>query len=114
MATTTEIRGTIASVNDRGVKLEGSDAWINFSQYAKNLPAVERGSAVDVQVDARGFVRSIVVHEADTRNGHEPRESTSYHNDTRLLPSKDLQIIRESCLKSAAQFCASRPEAKTA
>jgi hypothetical protein len=30
------------------------------------------------------------------------------------LPSKDVQIIRESCIKSAAAFCAARPELKSA
>src|SRR3954451_10017024 len=104
MATTTQIRGTVVSVNERGVKLEGESEWRNFSQYAKDLPSVAPRDVVDVQIDGRSFIRSIVIIDA-------PQASSNGHTaPCEYLPTKDLQIIRESCIKSAAAFCAARSE----
>lgn len=112
MATVAErIQGTVESRNERGLKLTGDETWRNFSRYgvAASGP-VDVGHTVAVGLDGRGFIRELtVLNDAPTPETPAPVRGGSGD----ALPSKDVQIIRESALKSAVEFCVSRPERKS-
>ena len=91
--------GLVEAVNERGVKIGG--AWRNYSKWAVNLTPPPRGAHVAVAVDGQGFVRSIELAEAGSPTGE-------------AVPSKDILIIRQTCVKAAAEFCASRPDLRSA
>ena len=90
--------GTVEAVNERGVKIGG--AWRNYSRWAGELAPPQRGTHVAVRLDAQGFVREIAPADA----GSTPVEPG---------PSKDTLIIRQTCVKAASEYCASRPDLKT-
>lgn len=109
MSAPTTIRGRIAATNDKGIRLEGSDAWVNYSRYGKlDRTSVAIGADIAAEIDGRGFIRSLTILSAATE------QEANGHRETRPLPCKDIQIVRESAIKSAAQFCASRPDLKSA
>jgi hypothetical protein len=60
-------RGTVQNANANGVKLQGQDGWLNWSQYvpedARTQPA--RGTKVRVGLDSRNFVREITSESGD-------------------------------------------------
>lgn len=98
--------GTVRSVNDKGLKLEGHDSWLNFSKFSVGIVAPERGESVSVTVDKAGFVRSVTLLE-----GPLPVAGAS---DAPAAPSpKDRTITRLAVLKAAAEFGAARPQVKS-
>lgn len=105
--TTATIRGTVQRSNGSTVLLEERVAPLTISRYAKNIPPMEGGDMVELVVDGRDFVMGGVNLSLQDHGDDEPDER-------RALPCKDVQIIRESCLKSAAAFAVSRPEMKSA
>ena len=98
---TDQLVGIVASVNPKGVRLEGRDDWCNISKWAQDVMLPERGTRVAVTLDKSGFVRAI-----ESANGALPAGSAG--------PSKDQTITRLACVKAAAEFAASRPELKSA
>jgi len=60
-------RGTIASANANGVKLQGQDGWLNWSQYVPEADRTQpaRGQKVRVGLDSRNFVREITSETGD-------------------------------------------------
>ena len=99
-----QLVGRVLSVNDRGLRIEGRDGWLNFSKWAGELSPPQRGARVTVTLDGQGFVRAIV-----------PAEQVQSCTDQAAVGApKDTLIIRQTCLKAAAQFCASRPDLKSA
>ena len=94
-----QLVGIAEQVNDKGVKVGG--AWRNYSKFAPGLVPPQRGARVTVRLDGQGFVRGIEAADAVLPIG-----------DT--APSRDTLIVRQCVLKVAAEFCASRPDTKTA
>jgi len=107
------VTGRVTAVNDKGVRLDSSDGWLNFSKFAVGLVAPSRGDAVTLTLDKAGFVRSVdVVDSAGATNGHAtPRIDAQ----TRSGPSgdRDRTITRLAVLKAAAEFGAARPELRS-
>jgi hypothetical protein len=98
----TELRGRIAATNDKGLKLEGGDKWLDWSKYGKvDKSAAQVGADAAVEIDGRGFIRDLTI-----LNDPVP---ALVRGGSGELPSKDMQIIRESALKAAVAFCSSRP-----
>lgn len=97
----TTASGRVASVNPKGLKLEGESDWRNFSKFATDLTIPERGQFVTLTLDKSGFVRSV---ESD---GAAPTQQSQ------PAGQKDRTITRLAVLKAAAEFAASRPEAKS-
>ncbi|HEY5420127.1 MAG TPA: hypothetical protein VIL10_05285 [Marmoricola sp.] len=98
--------GRVASVNPKGLKLEGHDTWANYSKFAVGIVAPERGDTVTVTVDKAGFVRSVTL-----LDGPPPVAGGS---DVPAAPSvKDRTITRLAVLKAAAEFAAARPQLKS-
>lgn len=105
-STETTVTGTIRSVNERGLKLEGADAWLNVSKYAVGVVLPERGTTVALTLDKAGFIRSCEVLEQHTVAGASDALPAA--------PStKDRTITRLAILKAAAEFAAARPSLKS-
>jgi hypothetical protein len=64
---TTTLDGRVASVNDRGIKLDGSEQWLNFSRF-REVPHPERGQQVRVEVGADGFLRQLQVLDGEANS----------------------------------------------
>jgi hypothetical protein len=61
----------------------------------------EQGGVVALTLDKAGFVRSVVPAQAtDALESH--------------IAGRETAIIRQTCIKAAAEFCASRPDLKSA
>src|SRR5438105_2325013 len=60
-ATTTEYEGTVARVNERGIRFRDREGWVNISKFAGSveLPAV--GQRARCTLDGAGFIRALVV-----------------------------------------------------
>jgi len=95
------LSGAVAAVNDKGLRLEGRDGWLNYSKWAEGLVPPARGAHVVVTLDRAGFVRTLV-----------PAAATDAHHSP--TAGRETAIIRQTCLKAAAEFCAARPELKSA
>ena len=97
------VTGRVASVNPKGLRLEGEDGWLNYSKWGTIDVVPERGQTVALNLDAAGFIRSLAVLE-----GVSPTMRTA-------APStKDRTITRLALIKAAAEFAASRPDLKSA
>jgi len=88
------VEGRIASVNDRGLRLDTETDWRNWSRWAdKPAESPRRGARVRLGLDASGFVRQLEVLD--------PVADQPTHD-------RDWQIRRMSALCSAATFCAGK------
>lgn len=98
--------GTVACVNDKGIKFEGAESWSNYSKFAVGLVAPSRGDVVSVTFDKQGFIRSIA-----GADGSPAAPRVAGGSDA---PSpKDRTITRLAVLKAAAEFGSSRPSLKS-
>ncbi len=108
---TAEVRtGLVQSVNDRGYRIDGQ--WLNRSKWAK-LEQIDDVVPGHVSKSAWTAPASFGCSRG-SRMAQPARVSLWMSPIAGSLPSKDMQIVRESCIKSAAAFCASRPELKSA
>jgi hypothetical protein len=99
------VTGRVRSVNEKGLKLDGHDSWLNVSRYAVGVVLPERGDAVACTLDKAGFLRAVEVI-ADLP------PAVAGASDLPASPSvpsaKDRTITRLAVLKAAAEFAASR------
>jgi len=95
------LSGAVVAVNDKGLRLEGRDGWLNYSKWAEGLVPPARGAHVVVTLDKAGFVRTLAPAGAT-----DPRQTATAGRET--------AITRLAVLKAAAEFCAARPELKSA
>lgn len=120
-----QLTGKVEATNDKGVKVGGE--WHNYSKYAKAeaIEIANKGDDVALTLDGAGFVRELAVIKADmTHVGKLPDEDALSNEDAaadameaegmRGLSQKDVLIIRQSCIRGAIDFAASRPEMKAA
>lgn len=104
----------VRSVNERGVRLEGHESWLNFSKYAVGLVAPERGQTVTVVTDKAGFVRAVTVLDgpapiAGGSDAVRPAQSRSAASVER-----DRTITRLAVLRSAVQLAQGRSDLSSA
>jgi hypothetical protein len=86
------VDGTVASANERGVKLAGETAYRNFSRFADPpITVPRRGARVRLGLDADGFVRQLQVLD----------DAASVQAADH---SRDRQMGREVAIKTAAQL----------
>jgi len=103
------VTGIVRSVNDKGLKLEGHESWLNCSKFAVGIVLPERGQAVACTLDKAGFLRSVEVVD-----GIAPVAGGSDFIAQPAPPStKDRTITRLAILKAAAEFGAARPSLKS-
>jgi len=98
------VTGHVASVNPKGLRLDGHADWLNYSRFAEDIVPPMRGQHVTVTVDRQGFVRAV-----EPASGPE-EPATGYQGATSV---KDRTITRLAVLKAAAEFAASRPQLKS-
>ena len=91
---TGQVEGIVASVNERGVRLEGESEWRNFSQYGERPDLPSRGQRVRLGLDGSGFVRAL-----------EPLEQAA---GPTAVVGRERSIVRQACLKAAATFCSGK------
>ena len=98
------VTGRAVSVNPKGLKLDGEDAWRNFSKFSPDIVPPMRGQTVTLTLDRQGFIRAVDASGA-------PQEATR----GRQAPTgqRDIVITRLACLKAAAEFAAARPQLKS-
>ena len=83
------VEGIVDSANDRGVKVGGE--WRNVSRFHPvDLP--DRGARVRLELDNKGFIRSLQILEAAANAG------------TSTMTTRDREIRRTAVLKAAANF----------
>lgn len=103
--------GRVVSVNDKGLKLEGHESWMNLSKFAPDVVLPARGELVTIVVDSKGFLRSCAP--ATIAGGSEDAIAQKpAHNATG--GQKDRTITRLAVLKAAASFASTRPDATSA
>jgi hypothetical protein len=87
------IEGLVESVNDRGIHVGGE--WRNVSKFHPvDLPC--RGARVRLQLDAKGFIKSLhILDDAPSSAGSEAESNSS---------TRDRTITRLAVLKAAANF----------
>ena len=92
---TDSIEGTVGATNERGLHLNGEEAWRNWSRWATRPEAVPgRGQRVRLGLDGSGFIRELQVL------GERDAEA--------LAPERAQEIRRLACLNAAAVFCAGK------
>jgi hypothetical protein len=101
--------GRVASVNTKGIRLDGHESWFNISRFAPDVVLPERGETVTVVVDAKGFLRS--VRGAD--GVPLPVSGGSAAPSAPAATTKDRTISRLALIKAAAEFAAARPQLKS-
>lgn len=99
------VEGIVVTANERGLHLQGEEAWRNFSKFGTSPSTAPRsGQRVSLGLDASGFIRTSVVLDAGP-------------SSTSNSLSRDATITRLSVLKSAANFVGlwgqARPEIKS-
>jgi hypothetical protein len=120
---TERLVGRVESVNEKGVKIDGE--WRNFSRYAKPgaIATVESGVRVECQIDNAGFVRSLTLADAATKVQNDDFDASDAVNAAEAevgsvslkdsMTMKDALILRQTCIKAASEFAASRPDLKS-
>jgi len=93
------LSGAVEAVNPKGIRLGGR--WFNWSQYGPALPRPGKGQRVEVQVKG-DFISALDLLDGAPDAHHSP------------AAGRETAIIRQTCLKAAAAFCAARPELKWA
>lgn len=103
------ISGTVTTVNEKGLKLDGGADWHNRSKWAEDLEwPPQRGDRVELILDKQGFIRAMKVLVGGNGNGnHAP--GIGGRGD----PNRERTITRLSVLKAAAEFAAGREEIKS-
>ena len=123
---TTTITGRVTQVNDKGLKLEGADQWANVSKWAVGVVMPTRGQHVVLALDKSGFVRTIEpIAEAPTTVAPAPvatqqaapavvaTPAASATEVSGPAPDRDRLIVRQTCVKAAAEIAAGYPRAAT-
>jgi hypothetical protein len=105
------ISGRVAAVNDKGLKLEGHESWLNISKFAVGCILPERGQDVTVTLDKAGFLRAV----EPLTGAHAALQPTRIAggSDAPAPSVKDRTITRLAILKAAAEFGAARPKLKS-
>jgi hypothetical protein len=102
------VSGRVAAVNDKGLKLEGHDSWLNISKFAVGCILPERGQDVTVTLDKAGFLRAV-----EPLTGAHAAPRIAGASDAPPPSVKDRTITRLAVLKAAAEFGAARGNLKS-
>ena len=79
--------GVVASVNEKGIRLRGHDAWLNYSKFPdKQVPHPMQGETVTVTYDAARWIEALTIGEPTPAAA-----STTYPPDALDLLAEDLE-----------------------
>lgn len=98
-----QITARVASVNDKGIKPEGSDDWLNYSKWSDPITPPQRGELVAITLDKSGFIRRVEAVERQPEQAPAAAPST-----------KDQTITRLAVLRSAVQLAQGRTDLSSA
>jgi len=87
------ITGRVASVNPKGVRLDGQDGWLNLSKYAPHIVPPMRGQTVTLTLDRQGFVRTVQAQDGPTTTAAAPGATSG--QDWRP-DARELRITRQA------------------
>lgn len=107
------MRGTVASANERGIKLEGEEDWLNWSQYVAegDRTTPRRGSKVRVGLDNRNFVREVQDEHGSKLTGNAGGGGSGANSTYRgVTPEDSWRMTLLSCLSSAADLITNMPD----
>lgn len=104
----THVTGRVAFVNDKGIKLDDQQNWLNVSKFAHGVVLPERGQIVRCTLDKAGFLRSV-----EAADGSPLAAPPRMAGGADVPSTKDRTITRLACLKAAAEFGASRADLKS-
>jgi hypothetical protein len=94
---TTTVEGIVASVNDKGLKLQGDSDWINYSKFADPPIAPPcRGQHVRLTLDGDGYIRALVTGVAS---------SALTHGRERMITRQVAAKVAGELLAAAIQNC---------
>jgi hypothetical protein len=66
--------GIVQSANERGVRLQGTPDWVNYSKYADPpIASPRRGASVRLGLDADGYIRGLEVLDDAAASGDTDR-----------------------------------------
>lgn len=103
-------KGTVTSVNETGLKLDSyGDDWLNYTkpEWRGSFYTPQRGESVTIQCqpDKNGklWVKTIVL------DGHQDWSEPELPPTGAPATNRDLSIIRQTCIKAAAEIVAHQP-----
>ena len=73
---TTQISGTVDSVNEKGIKLNGT--WYNFSKH-HTVPAVQKGQSVVLTIEGGKWINGLTLNGASAPAPAPPAPPTHSH-----------------------------------
>jgi hypothetical protein len=97
-----QLVGRVLSVNEKGLRLEGREGWVNFSKFARDLTPPTRGALVALSIDKSGIIRRVEAVEGDVPGAGKDAGA-----------GKDRTITRLALLKAAAEWSVGRSEIKS-
>jgi len=110
------VTGLVEQVNQNRTGIKVGGAWLNISQYKPLGELPTPGQRVDVHVektDRASWIQSIDV--LDDGQVHQlPMQQRRGGGGGGRSPAELREIRRLTCLKAAAEFCARRPDVKSA
>jgi hypothetical protein len=108
------VTGRVTAINEKGLRLDSSDGWLNFSKFAVGLVAPSRGDAVTLTLDKAGFIRACELADGSApTNGAQPARNDATGHGAPSGADRDRTITRLAVLKAAAEFGASRPDLRS-
>lgn len=104
------VTGRVTAANEKGIRLDVSDGWLNVSRFAVGVVIPRKGETVTVTLDKGGFIRAIAMAESSAAGHAAPLPVAGGSHDR---TDKDRTITRLAVLKAAAEFAAGRSQLKS-
>lgn len=118
------ITGTVSKTDHNRLSIAEQEGWLNISKFAKPTPAMPQvGERVRIGLDKSGFVRAIEpIAEAPTKVAPAPiavrqaapavvaTPAASATEVAGTAPDRDRLIVRQTCVKAAAEVAAGYPK----
>lgn len=108
MVAANEVDGIVAAVNEKGLKLVGDAAWLNWSRFAALRPALEKGQLVRCVLDGQGFLRAVLPGKASSATARTTESPTDLPAEPALNePGRDRVITRQWAINAATAILTS-------
>ena len=93
---TQDVEGTVEAVNGKGLKIGG--AWVNVSQFNPIEKMPEAGAHVRLQIDSKGFIKTLeVLGEPERKTAGDTERNERI---TRLAVGKIAGVVLAAALQS--------------
>ena len=95
---TQDVEGVVEATNAKGLKIGG--AWVNVSQFNPIEKMPEAGAHVRLQVDSKGFIKTLEVLDVDTAERKTSGVAERDARITRLAVGKIAGVVLAAALQS--------------